>query len=114
MELQSKKMLDWYVGGLVMAMLKPWVWLLGRLWKRDHTLEVRQHICFVKMLGGGSLVIAYPALLALRRQYPTATFSLLCAQGTRPFAQTLGLFDRIDEVSTPRFIAWSRRGVERW
>ncbi len=44
-------------------------------------------------------MIAYPALLALRRQYPDATFSLLCAQGTRPFAQTLGLFDRIDEVS---------------
>ena len=99
MNLHRKKMLDWYLGGLLMATLKPWVWLLGQILRRDHTPEVRESICFIKMLGGGSLVIAYPALLALRRQYPTATFSLICAQGTRSFAQSLDLFDRIDEIS---------------
>ncbi len=114
MELQSKKMLDWYCGGIAMAVLKPWVWLFGRILKRDHTPEVRKHICFIKMLGGGSLMIAYPALLALRRQYPDATFSLLCAQGTRPFAQTLGLFDRIDEVSDASLFRLVTSGARAW
>ena len=114
MNLHRKKMLDWYLGGLLMAALKPWVWLIGQILKRDHTPYVRESICFIKMLGGGSLVIAYPALLALRRQYPTATFSLICAQGIRPFAQSLDVFDRIDEISDtslPRLVSSSLRAL---
>lgn len=98
MELRTKKMLDWYMGGVAIALLKPWVWLFGRLLRRDHTLRVRDNICFIKMLGGGSLIIAYPALVGLRQRYPEAMFSLICARGTRPFAESLEVFDRIDTI----------------
>lgn len=98
MEYRTKKWVDYFAGGLLMGGLMPLVWLLGKILRREHALEVRGTLCFIKMLGGGSLVIAYPALLGLRERYPEATFSLITTKGTAPFAQTLGVFDRIDEV----------------
>jgi ADP-heptose:LPS heptosyltransferase len=98
MKLQTKKMVDWYVGGAIMLVLKPCVWLLGHLLKRDHSTQAHESICFIKMLGGGSLVIAYPALLGLRHRYPSAEFSLICTPSIRPFAQSLNVFDRIDTI----------------
>ena len=98
MEYRTKKWLDYFAGGLLMGGLMPLVWLLGKILRREHALEVRGTLCFIKMLGGGSLVIAYPALLGLRDRYPQATFSLITTKGTAPLARTLGVFDRIDEV----------------
>lgn len=96
--MQTKRALDLYLGGMLMGILFPWAWLIGRMFKRDHSHRVRGGICFIKLLGGGSLVIAYPAILGLKRQYPTATFSLICSKGIKPFAELLDVFDRVDEI----------------
>ncbi len=116
MEYRTKKWLDYYAGGTLMGVLMPMVWLLGKIMKRPHGLEVRGTLCIIKMLGGGSLVIAYPALLGLRERYPDMTMSLLTTGSTAPFARTLGVFDRIDEVddsSLPRLIATGLAGLWR-
>ena len=47
------------------------------------------------MVGGGSLVLALPALLGLRRRYPTVEFVLVTTPAVEPFAKLLGVFDRI-------------------
>ena len=116
MNLETKKTLDYYAGGLGMALVRPWVWLLGLFLHRDHAPEVRDSLCFVKMLGGGSLVIAYPALLGLRLRHPDATLSLITLRGVRPFAESLGVFDRIDEIddsSAARLVASALRCLWR-
>jgi ADP-heptose:LPS heptosyltransferase len=98
MNIQTRKAIDYHLGGFLMAVLKPVVWGLGLVLKRPHDLEVRGRLCVVKLLGGGSLVIAYPALLGLRRRYPAAEFTLVTAREIEPFARTLGVFDRIDVI----------------
>ncbi len=112
MKLQTKKTLDYYLGGLLMAFLKPCVWLLGLVLRRHHHLEVRRSLCVIKMLGGGSLVIAYPALLGLRRRYPSATLSLITTREILPFAETLNVFDRIDVIDDrlPLSTLWTGLG----
>jgi ADP-heptose:LPS heptosyltransferase len=114
--LRVKQRLDWVAGGILLALLRPAVSLLGRLLRRDHTLRVGGRVCVFKLVGGGSLVIAYPALLGLRRRYPTIELSLLCTPAVAPFAQTLRVFDRlivIDDSSALRLLwtvltAWVR------
>jgi ADP-heptose:LPS heptosyltransferase len=47
------------------------------------------------MLGGGSLVIAYPALSAIKQQPQIQRMRLLTTPAVKPFAEILGIFDEI-------------------
>ncbi|MGA2041139.1 MAG: glycosyltransferase family 9 protein [Bryobacteraceae bacterium] len=47
----------------------------------------------MKLLGGGSLVIAYPALLALRRLPGLKKLTLITTPSIAPFGALLGIFD---------------------
>lgn len=111
MRLRTLKRADYYVGGPLLAAVKPAVWLLGRILRRDHALEPRGEICFIKLLGAGSLVIAFPALLGLRRRYPALRFSLVTTARARPFAETLGVFDVISAVEDSSAAALARTGA---
>jgi ADP-heptose:LPS heptosyltransferase len=112
LNLRRKQRIDWVLGGVLIVLLRPAVLLLGRLLRRDHSLRVGRRVAVFKLLGGGSLVIAFPALLGLRRRYPEGELSLLCTPSVVPFAKTLGVFDRcvvIDDASVPRLLATSLR-----
>jgi ADP-heptose:LPS heptosyltransferase len=105
--LRKKQRIDWVAGGVLIVLLRPAVLLLGRLLRRDHSLRVGGRVCVFKLLGGGSLVIAFPALLGLRDRYPSSELSLLCTPAVVPFAETLHVFDRlivIDDSSLPRLL----------
>ena len=95
MTLPRKLALDYYVGGLLHVLLKLPTLLLGRLMRRDHNLSDCSSVTFVKMLGGGSLVIAYPSLIALRNCPRIQTLRLVTTPAIRPFAEILGIFDEI-------------------
>jgi ADP-heptose:LPS heptosyltransferase/SAM-dependent methyltransferase len=90
-----KLLVDYYVGGALHGLLKPPTVILGKLLHRDHSLELCSSVTFLKMLGGGSLVIAYPALLALKRAPGIRRLRLITTPGVCPFARTLGVFDEI-------------------
>lgn len=107
MTARTLQRVDYYVGGPLLALTKPWVWALGRLLRRDHTLTPRGEIGFVKLLGGGSLVIAFPALLGLRLRYPDCRLSIVTTRRTQPFAASLGIFDTL-HVMDDR--SWLRLG----
>jgi ADP-heptose:LPS heptosyltransferase len=114
MKLRVKQRLDWVVGGLAIALLRPLVVLLARLLRRDHTLRVGARVCVFKLLGGGSLVLAYPALLGLRQRYPASELSLLCTPGVATYARALRVFDRlivIDDSTPLRMLA---SGFSAW
>lgn len=93
MKLDIKKWLDFWVGNLFLFALKPIVISLGKILKRVHDPIPKGEIAFIKLLGGGSLVIAYPALLAIRKKYPKNKLLLVTTPAIKPFAQTLGIFD---------------------
>jgi ADP-heptose:LPS heptosyltransferase len=102
---KSKIALDRYVGSALIFVLNFAARLLGRVLHRDHSLPVRGDITVIKMLGGGSLVIALPALLGIRRKYPAVKMRLLSTSEVKPFAETFGLFDEILCVSDRSFVA---------
>jgi ADP-heptose:LPS heptosyltransferase len=116
MNLRVKKRLDYYVGGALIALSKPLVMLAGRILQRDHDPRPRGEILVLKLLGGGSLLIAAPALLGIKRAHPACRLSLMTTPAVAPFAELLGVFDRIyllDDRSFLRMLAsaarcWSR------
>lgn len=93
--IRQRQLLDYYLGGLLFYLIGPLVFILGKILNRDHRIHELKEICISKLLGGGSLVIALPALLGLRRRFPQARISLLTTREVAPFAETLGIFDRI-------------------
>ena len=60
MNLRRRLILDYYVGGLLHVLLKGPTILLGKILHRDHDLKNCSDVTILKMLGGGSLAIAYP------------------------------------------------------
>lgn len=89
---------DKYFGSFLLAILKPWTHFLGMILRRDHRLELRDDLTILKPLGGGSLVIAFPAFLGLRKRYPDLRIKLVTTKRTAPFARSLGVFDDIYEI----------------
>jgi ADP-heptose:LPS heptosyltransferase len=111
-DINTTKNIDFYLGNFLIAVLRPFVILLSFFFKRDHKLELRRNITIVKLLGGGSLVIAYPNLLGLREKYPDLTINLVTLKRIAPFAYSLNVFDNVFEVddsSIPKFLFSSIR-----
>ena len=61
------------------------------------------------MLGGGSLLLAGPDLLALRKHYPEAHFTLLATRSVAGFGAMLNVFDDIRIIDDRGFfrLVWS-------
>ncbi len=102
MNLRFKLLLDYYFGGFLHAVLRIPTILLGKLLRRDHDLSRCREIAILKLLGGGSLVIAYPALLALRRLPNLEKLTLITTPAIAPFGELLGTFDEIVVVRDDR------------
>src|ERR1043165_2673731 len=113
MHLRTLRHLDNYVGRLLIAALRPATMLLGAILRRDHELEAGKEVVWVKMLGGGSLLLAMPMLLGFRRAHPNTRMVLITTPSVKPFAELAGLFDEyrvIDvrglRVFTSTLAAW--------
>ena len=50
-------------------------------------------IIFLKLKGGGSLLVAFPSLLGIRKAAPKARLTLVCTPETKVYAELLNLFD---------------------
>ncbi len=95
MKLRTKLIADYYVGGLLHVILKPAAIVLGKILRRKHRLLPCRTITIVKMMGGGSLAIAYPSLLALKRTAGLSRLQIVTTPAILPFAKALGVFDEI-------------------
>jgi ADP-heptose:LPS heptosyltransferase len=95
MQLRTKLIADYYLGSVLHVALKPAAILLGKVLRRPHTLAPCSSITVVKMLGGGSLAIAYPAFLALKRLPGLRKLRIVTTPTIEPFARSLCLFDEI-------------------
>ncbi|HVP15437.1 MAG TPA: glycosyltransferase family 9 protein, partial [Terriglobales bacterium] len=98
MRIDQKQRLDSLLGWPLLLLLQPLVRLAGKVARRDHSTAPRGEIAVVKMLGGGSLLLAFPALLGLRRRHPRLPLTIICGAGVRPFAEALAIFDRIEVI----------------
>ena len=62
MTLQTKRRVDYWAGGLLLALLFPLVRLLGLTMRRDHSTTERKGCAVVKLVGAGSLFLAMPSM----------------------------------------------------
>ena len=99
MTIEDKQRLDRILGPWLLIMLRPLVQLAGKLMRRDHASAPRGEIVFIKLLGGGSLLIALPSLLGVRRTLQQCQLTLVCGSPVAPFAELIGIFDRIEVVN---------------
>jgi ADP-heptose:LPS heptosyltransferase len=116
MQLRHKLAVDYYAGSFLHFLLKPFVVVLGWLLRRDHSLSRCSTVTVLKMMGGGSLVIAYPSLLALKRSPGVHKLNVVVSPAVRPFADTLGIFDQvivIDDRSPWKLLRTSLRAWKR-
>lgn len=110
----SKRTLDFFLGVPLLFFLKPFVRLAGVVLGRDHSLEPRKRIVFLKLLGGGSLLLAFPSLLGLRRRRPDLSLELVTTRGVEPFARLLGVFDHIRVVEDRSWFSFAWSAAAAW
>jgi len=104
MNLVTIKRVDFYLGTVLAVVLKPFVCAAGSFLKRDHTRDVRGKVVVLKLLGGGSLVIAFPSLLDFRKRYPNHPLVLVTTKEVAQFGRVLGIFDEIHEIRSQSLI----------
>lgn len=114
MNLNQKKIIDHYLGPFLFLILKPFVIFFGKIMKRNHDPEPQGDIVFVKLLGGGSLVIAFPSLLGVRKKYANQKMILVTTPAVKPFAQTLNIFDKIITVDESNFLKFVLDAFKAW
>jgi ADP-heptose:LPS heptosyltransferase len=107
MTFQTKLRADYYAGGLLLALLFVPVRLLGHLMRRDHTTTQRRGCVVIKLVGAGSLFLAMPSMLEIRRTFPPGRFYLVGTPAVIKVAREFGWFDEywtIDDSSSLRLL----------
>ncbi len=113
--IDRKQVIDSVLGGVLIAALRLPVHLAGRIMGRNHDPRPRGDVLVIKMQGGGSLVLAYPALLGLRRSLPEGRrMILLTSPGVLQVAQLLELFDETIVVRDDGLFAMMGSAVVAW
>ena len=86
------RLLDQTFGRIALMLLAPLGGLVSMV--LGPPLPGRQKtFSFLKLHGGGSLLIALPALLGIRKKHPDALFVLICTGETRQYAELTGIFN---------------------
>ena len=103
MNILRLRKLDFLLGSVLIVILRPASIILGTFLRRNHDLVIRKQLVIMKIKGGGSLLLALPAMLSLRRKYPDKKFTLITSSEVKPFAELMGVFDEIVLVDTAKF-----------
>ena len=114
MSFQTKRRIDYWLGGFLLLLLYPLVRLLGLVLRRDHSLARRRGCVVIKLVGAGSLFLAMPSMQAIRREFPPGAFFLIGTRGVTSLAESYGWFDAcwvIDDSSLVRLISSTTRVV---
>jgi ADP-heptose:LPS heptosyltransferase len=115
MTLQAKLRADFWLGGLLLALLYGPVRMLGHLLRRDHSTSHRRGCVVIKLVGAGSLFLAMPSMQEIRRTFPPGRFYLVGTPAVIKVAKEFGWFDEywtIEDGSVGRLL-WSA-GVTLW
>ena len=95
MDIHRKKRIDLLFGSLLTMLLRPIAYALGAVLRRNHAAVPPRNVTVLKLLGGGSLIVALPSLLGIRNRNPHMRMRLVTTSGLRPFAELIGIFDEI-------------------
>jgi ADP-heptose:LPS heptosyltransferase len=97
----TMKRMDVLLGGIAVFIFAPFAGLINLIVKNKN--KFKPQIVILKLLGGGSLMIAYPALLGIKKHFPTSRLVLVCTQEVAIYAQLLKIFDEIIIINKESF-----------
>lgn len=86
-----------YIFGRVFLIFIPLIYIFK--FKFTNYKNYKDRIVVVKLLGGGTLLKAFPVLLEIKRKFPKKKFVLIGTKQTISFAKTINIFDEINEIS---------------
>lgn len=95
MKLSTKRHVDHYIGLPLALILNFAARMVGFLLRRDHSVEPVKRVLFMKFQGMGSLMLAKPAIAALRQQHPKAEFIFWGSPCTCQLAKLMPEFDTV-------------------
>jgi ADP-heptose:LPS heptosyltransferase len=107
MTFQIKRRIDYWAGGLLLALLFVPVRILGVTMRRNHTTTHRHGCAVIKLVGAGSLFLAMPSMLEIRQRFPNGRFFLVGTPAVLKVAREFDWFDEywvIDDSSVGRLI----------
>jgi len=93
------KIVDYYLGYLIIIIFWPLNLFINLIIKFIPNIFFKKNILFIKIVGGGSLLIAAPYIFAIKKKYPDYRITLFCSDSVAPFAKTLNIFDDIYMIS---------------
>ena len=96
------RLLDKILGTILFFALVPLCSLIQRFAPAKLT-TIPSTITVMKLHGGGSILVAMPALLGIRKKFPQATMALICTQETKKFAELTGIFDKFIVINSSSF-----------
>jgi ADP-heptose:LPS heptosyltransferase len=101
MNISRLKHIDRVLGPLLLALLYPiFICLKVFSFFKLKKLKAKHSISILKMLGGGSLLIAYPALCSIRDKYKDSEIILVCTKDVAIYAELLDVFDSLVIIDT--------------
>lgn len=92
MQLRHLRFFDRILGVILFVLVIPLPLLADLLFKSKRK-KIPAKITVLKLHGGGSLLIAMPALLGIKAKYPQATLTLVGTPETKKYAELLGVFN---------------------
>jgi ADP-heptose:LPS heptosyltransferase len=103
--LRSKQLIDYFCGLPLIGIISVFGLLKKSLKPTPSEIISPKQILFIKMQGGGSLVVALPALLGIRNRYPDTKIIGVVTPGVLSFAELLGVFDELMVIEDRSFLA---------
>jgi ADP-heptose:LPS heptosyltransferase len=100
MRFRTLRQLDQILGKFLFFVVVPLCGLIAMALPKQRTKKTAKTITILKLHGGGSLMMALPALLGLRAKYPNATITLVGTPETGRFAELTGVFDAYELIDS--------------
>lgn len=95
MNFNSKRLIDYYLGNLIVFSLILPMRIAKTVLRPKYSLKKPNHVVFIKMLGGGSVFLALPSILALRKKHVNCKMTIICSERIKAFAEVYGVFGNI-------------------
>lgn len=99
MNTSQMRHIDYFFGGAACLFLDA-VERLRRLFARPRTRPEPRTVVVTKYLGMGSILLATPALTALKKRYPACKITLVTFASNAAFARQLRIFDDVLSIRT--------------
>jgi hypothetical protein len=95
MNISRMRKIDYFVGSSICLALDLLERIKRPFYRRETRREPPHSVLVSKYLGMGSILLATPALHALKRQYPACRIVLLTFEENGSFARKLPVFDAV-------------------